>query len=192
MVEFANKQAPHGDVKFAQRFFLIEPGLSLELRECPRLSLGETVQVKDWGIDISYSELRNLERHIARTFRMLYDKAKTETLSEHEKAQWMKIVSRIDYPKFCADSAPARYEEGVLVSQDPVRVSWCDDDKETLSDDCAQALNLVESDERFSAFVKRDAGGHASSVSRVSILGPGQPDWTLPEPADLPVVPSGA
>jgi hypothetical protein len=161
---------------------VVDPSTSLSFLLCKNLllvpntpSIGEAT-LEDWGIIVQLSSgwQEKMLQKMAKTFIMLKATAESQNLSVDDAVRWRKIVTYIDYHKFCIDDASPMYMEGILIScdnkSDTVVVRWNDDKEETLSG-MSNKFYLVDIGEMFSAMVKINKDGSAVHMETVRPLG---------------------
>jgi hypothetical protein len=160
---------------FKQRIFGLSDGKCvLKLNEYPLLFVDSQTmefEVKGWGIKMPCSKAAELPREICRTFLFLFGKSEEQTLSDNESERWLSILDQIDFDEFSIGRAPPRYHEGQLVHHEPkCMVTWHDGKRQSLSDDVASSLSLLNPGERFSAYVKLGKNDEVLEIERVVLL----------------------
>jgi hypothetical protein len=172
----AVEQAPKAthSYRFNQRLFPLDDGRTLLRLHYPLTLLLDrrTMQfeVQDWGVQMDTAQAYDLPRQIARRFLTFFGKANSQSLTEPEKLQWLRICDQVDVAHFNADRSAPHYTEGTLKKKNPLTVEWHDGVKENLANRLAANFHPLEEGDNFSAFVKMGKGNETLNVERVSIL----------------------
>jgi hypothetical protein len=160
--------------RFPQMFFPLDDGRTL-LRLNHPLSLmldkrSMVFEVKDWGIFMETAKAHELPNQIARRFLTLFGKADSQTLTEEEKIQWLKICDQVDVAQFNVDRSAPHYMEGKVKRKSPLTVEWHDGTSEQLPARLAANFHPLETGDNFSAFVKMGKANVSLAIERLTIL----------------------
>lgn len=172
----AVEQAPKTthSYRFNQRLFPLDDGRTLLRLHYPLTLLLDkrTMQfeVQDWGVQMDTAQAHDLPRQIARRFLTFFGKANSQSLTEQEKMQWLRICDQVDVAHFNADRSAPHYTEGTLKKKNPLMVEWHDGVRENLANRLAANFHPLEEGDNFSAFVKMGKGNETLNIERVSIL----------------------
>jgi hypothetical protein len=172
----AVEQAPKTthSYRFNQLLFPLDDGRTLLRLHYPLTLLLDkrTMQfeVKDWGVHMDTAQAYDLPRQIARRFLTFFGKADSQSLTEPEKLEWLRICDQVDVAHFNADRSAPHYAEGTLKKKNPLAVEWHDGVRENLPSRLAANFHPLEEGDNFSAFIKMGKGNETLNIERVSIL----------------------
>ena len=149
------------EIELETQYLPLGGGQFLALWENPVLKYNQedfSMQVQGWGIRLDAQDVSDAPKKMARQFLLLWEKSKNDVLSEEEQKIWTSISDQVDYARFCSDRALPRYMEGTVLQRQPdkIRVEWHDGALEWVKGSALDALELIEKNERFSAFVRED------------------------------------
>ena len=172
----AVEQAPKSThtYRFNQRLFPLDDGRTLLRLKSPLTLLLDKrtmkFEVQDWGVEMDTAHAQDLPRQIARRFLTLFGKADSQSLTEPEKLQWLRICDQVDVAQFNADRSAPHYTEGTLKKKYPLTVEWHDGVRELLVNRLAANFHPLEEGDNFSAFVKMGKGNETVNIERLSII----------------------
>ena len=162
--------------KLDRKVLGIEGGrLLIHLREPILVELDPqnwTGHVVGWNLVVPAGDIQLLPKILARKFLTLFSKADRNELSQHESAEWVEILDRVDYRRFSIDRAPARYLEGELLDRHSnfLRVKWHDGVVQKIERPLASALAALATGDEFGCYVKIGLNDEVKSIERLSIL----------------------
>lgn len=160
--------------RFSQQLFPLDDGRTLlRLHQPLTLTLDRRTmrfEVKDWGVQMDSAQAHELPRQIARRFLTLFGKADSQSLTETEKGQWLRICDQVDVAQFSVDRSAPHYTEGTLKKKNPLTVEWHDGSIERLPPRLASIFHPLDPGDYFSAFVKMGKDNATLNLERVSIL----------------------
>lgn len=112
----------------------------------------------DWGVSVSIENAtrESLRNAVVRQYVMLADKSRRHALTDEERGIWKRLLADSDYGDFCQRTAPAVKDVATRIRavRDGVEVVWSSGENETIPNDLARPLVIVEDGEEFSARVK--------------------------------------
>lgn len=132
-----------------------------------------TMVLQGWGINIElYQSDFNLDREIIRKFLTFFSKAEANSLNSNEQAEWMSLVAKVDYQKFCAERSPYVYMEGKLLSResDGWRVQWHDGSEQLVRAPAGKQLDILDLEQLFGAMVKFGKDRIVLSIASISFI----------------------
>lgn len=123
-----------------------------------KLNVSQTVSIPDWGVSVSVENAtrESLRNAVVRQYVMLADKSRRHALTDEERGVWKRLLSDSDYGDFCQRTAPAVKDVATRIRavRNGVEVVWSSGENETIPNDLAKPLAIVEDGEEFSARVK--------------------------------------
>ncbi len=169
---------PHGErpkYVFRHRLIALEGGrVLLRLRRNPVVEVEPASAfcwVMNWGLKIPILEIDQISRLMGRRFLELFSKSQLQQLTESEGAQWIQILDEVDFAAFSTDAAAPRYVEGkIRTKRQSVLVEWHDGKEELIPHAVAVALEVLNENENFGAFVKWGRDDKVQTIERVIIL----------------------
>lgn len=168
---------------FAEKIFIpgSEAFIRFKRKPIAKLNILQTVSIPDWGVSVPVSNVtqESLRNAVVRTYVMLADKARKNTLTDEERVVWKQLLADSDFGDFCQRTAPTVKDVATRVRavKDGIEVLWSSGESEIVPASLAKPLAIVEDGEEFSARVKF-IDYKLASLSEVVPLG-------KPTPVDL-------
>ncbi|MDY3228096.1 MAG: hypothetical protein SOW92_00425 [Kiritimatiellia bacterium] len=132
--------------------------IRLKRKPIAKLNVSQTVTIPDWGVSVPVSNVspESLRNAVVRQYVMLADKSRRHALTDEERGVWKHLLADSDYGDFCQRTAPAVRDVATRIRADKngVEVVWSSGENETVPNDLAKPLAIVEDGEEFSARVK--------------------------------------
>lgn len=145
---------------FAEKMPIPGSDAFIRFKRKPRakLNVSQTVSIPDWGVSVPIENAtrESLRNAVARQYVMLADKSRRHVLTDEERGVWKRLLADSDYGDFCQRTAPAVKDVATRIrtARDGVEVVWSSGENETIPNDLAKPLVIVEDGEEFSARVK--------------------------------------